>query len=163
MQMLVAADENWAIGLKGRQQVEIPADRKLFRDETMGKVVVLGRKTLETFPNGLPLSGRTNIILSSRPDYTVRGGLVVHSLEETLGILSRYPTEDVYVVGGAQIYLQFLPYTDVIHVTRIHYAYEADTYFPNLDLLEEWELKEEGEEQTYFDLEYTFCRYERRK
>ena len=84
MNLIVAVDENWAIGCKNDLLVRIPADHKFFREETTGKVVVLGRKTLETFPQGLPLKNRTNIILSSNPNFTVKDAIVVHNVEELL-------------------------------------------------------------------------------
>lgn len=162
MNIIVAVDKNWAIGLQNRLLVSIPEDMKFFRKETGGKVVVMGRKTLESFPGGLPLKDRINIVLSKNPDFRVRGATVVHSVEEVLEELKQYPSEDVYIIGGDSIYRQFLPYCDVAHVTRIDHAYEADAWFPNLEEKEEWILTGEGEERTYFDLEFRFCRYERR-
>lgn len=162
MNIIVAVDKNWAIGLQNRLLVSIPEDMKFFRKETGGKVVVMGRKTLESFPGGLPLKDRTNIVLSKNPDFRVRGATVVHSVEEVLEELKQYPPEDVYIIGGDSIYRQFLPYCGVAHVTRIDHAYEADAWFPNLEEKEEWILTGEGEERTYFDLEFRFCRYERR-
>lgn len=162
MNIIVAVDKNWAIGLQNRLLVSIPEDMKFFRKETGGKVVVMGRRTLESFPGGLPLKDRTNIVLSKNPDFRVRGATVVHSVEEVLEELKQYSPEDVYIIGGDSIYRQFLPYCDVAHVTRIDHAYEADAWFPNLEEKEEWVLTGEGEERTYFDLEFRFCRYERR-
>ena len=133
MNLIVAVDENWAIGNKNELLVRIPADHKFFRQETTGKVVVLGRKTLETFPQGLPLKNRTNIIMSTNPSYQVKDAVVVHNVEELLKELKQYDTQDVYIVGGESIYRQMLPYCDVAHVTRIDHAYEADAFFPNLD------------------------------
>ena len=133
MNLIAAVDKNWAIGLKNRLLVSIPEDMKFFRTETTGKVVVMGRKTLETFPNGLPLKNRTNIVLTAKPDYDAKGALVFHNVEAVLEELKKYPAEDIYIIGGAAIYEQFLPYCSVAHITKIDYAYEADTYFPNLD------------------------------
>ncbi len=161
MNLIVAVDENWAIGNKNDLLIRIPADHKMFRQETTGKVVVLGRKTLETFPQGLPLKNRTNIILSANPSYQVKDAVVVHSLEELLKELEKYNTEDIYIIGGESIYRQMLPYCDVAHVTKIDYAYTADAYFPNLDQMPEWEITADSEEQTYFDITYHFVRYER--
>ena len=163
MNIIVATDEHWAIGYKGRLLVSIPNDQKHFREETTGKVVVLGRKTLQTFPQGQPLQNRTNIILSRDKNYRVKGATVVHSLEELLEELKQYPTEDVYVIGGESIYRQLLPHCDTAHVTKIDHTYEADSHFPNLDEDPEWEITADSEEQTYFDLAYTFVKYERRK
>lgn len=163
MNLIVAVDENWAIGNKNELLISIPADHKFFRQETTGKVVVLGRKTLETFPQGLPLKNRTNIILSTNPSYHVKDAVVVHSVEELLKEVEQYNTEDVYIVGGESIYRQMLPYCDVAHVTKIDHGYEADAYFPNLDKEPEWQITADSEEQTYFDITYHFLKYERKK
>ncbi len=163
MNMIVAVDKNWAIGYKGGLLVSIPEDMKFFRTETSGKVVVMGRKTLESFPNGLPLKNRTNLVLTRNPGYQVKGAAFFSSVEEVLEELKQYDTEDIYIIGGDTIYKQFLPYCDVAHVTRIEHSYEADAWFPNLENDPEWELTGQSEEKTYFDLEFTFCRYERKK
>lgn len=159
---IVAADTNWGIGYRGNLLVSIPADHKMFRRQTMGKIVVYGRKTLETFPLAQPLDGRENIILSRNPDFHVRGAEVVHSLPQLLeGVLPR--GKDVYVIGGDSVYHQLLPYCSTAYVTRLDYSYAADAYFPNLDEDPEWEIAEESDEQTYFDIAYEFVRYERKK
>lgn len=163
MNLIVAVDENWAIGNKNELLISIPADHKFFRQETTGKVVVLGRKTLETFPQGLPLKNRTNIIMSTNRNYQVKDAVVVHDLEELLAELSKYADQDVYVVGGESIYRLLLPYCDTAHVTKIDHAYEADAYFPNLDEMPEWRITADSEEQTYFDITYHFLKYERVK
>lgn len=163
MNAIVAVDNNWAIGSKNNLLVRIPADHKNFRQETTGKVVVLGRKTLETFPQGMPLPNRTNIILSTDSEYKVKDAVVVHSKEELDTELKKYPTEDVYIIGGESVYRMMLPACDVVHVTKIDHDYEADAYFPNLDKDDEWEITAESEEQTYFDLPYYFVKYEKRK
>ena len=163
MNIIVAVDENWAIGHKNDLLIRIPADMKMFRQETTGKVVVLGRKTLETFPGGQPLKNRTNIILSTQKDYEVKDAIVVHSIEELLEELKQYPQEEIYIIGGETVYRQMLPYCNVAHVTKIDRKYEADAFFPNLDADPEWEVTAESEEQSYFDTTYTFVRYERVK
>lgn len=161
MNFIAAVDKNWAIGNKNELLVKIPADQKFFREETTGKVVVMGRKTLESFPNGLPLQNRTNIVLSHNKNYTVKGAIVLHSLEELHEELKKYASEDIYIIGGESVYRQLLEECDTAHITKIAYAYEADAYFPNLDELPEWEITADSEEQTYFDLEYVFYKYER--
>ena len=161
MNIIVAVDENWAIGNKGDLLVRIPNDQKMFRMETTGKVVVLGRKTLDTFPQKQPLPNRTNIILSHNPKYTVKDAVVVHSMEELLEELRKYPSEDVYIIGGDSVYQQMLPYCNVAHVTWIEHTYEADSYFPILDTDPEWKLTAESDELTYFDIAYYFRKYER--
>lgn len=163
MNLIVAVDENWAIGKDNKLLVSIPSDMKFFRETTMGKVVVMGRKTLESFPNGLPLKKRTNIVLTTNPDYQVKDAVIVHSVQELLAELGKYSSEDVFVIGGDSVYKELLPLCDVAHVTKIAHAYEADAYFPNLDEMDEWEITGESDEQTYFDLEYMFVRYERKR
>lgn len=163
MNVMVAADQNWAIGKDGDLLVSIPANMKMFREETAGKVVVLGRKTLAMFPNGLPLKDRTNIVLSKSKNFAVKGATIVHSLEELLEELKKYPSEDIYCIGGASVYEQLLPYCDTVHLTKIDFAYEANSYFPNLDATGEWEIAAESDEHTYFNLEYTFVKYKRKK
>ena len=163
MNLIVAVDKNWAIGKENKLLVSIPQDMKFFRETTMGKVVVMGRKTLESFPGGQPLKKRTNIVITRDKNYRVKDAIVVHSVEEALEELKNYNSEDVYVIGGDSIYRQMLPYCDIAHVTKINHAYEADTYFPNLDEKEEWLVTGVSDEQTYFDLEYEFVRYERVK
>ena len=161
MNLIVAVDKNWAIGLKGDLLVSIPQDMKFFRETTKGKVVAMGRKTLESFPNGAPLKNRTNIVLTHNPAYQVKDAIVVHSMEELHEELQKYPSEDIYVIGGEKIYEQLLDECDVAHITKIDYAYDADAYFPNLDEKPEWKVTADSEEQTYFDLEFYFYKYEK--
>ena len=163
MNLIVAVDKNWAIGCNNDLLVSIPADKKFFRTETTGKAIIMGRKTLESFPNGQPLKDRKNIVITRKKDYNAKGVTVVHSIEEALEEVKDFKTEDVYVIGGGEIYEQMLDYCDLAHVTKIDYAYSADTYFPNLDEHPDWELTGVSDEQTYYDLVYEFCRYERKK
>ena len=163
MNLIVAVDKNWGIGNKNRLLVQIPNDMKHFRSETTGKVIVMGRKTLESFPQGQPLANRVNIVLTTDKNYRVNGAAVVHSTEELGKELEKYQDDQIYIIGGESVYRQMLPYCNVAHVTKVDRAYEADTFFPDLDELKEWVITAESEEQTYFDLEYTFIQYERRK
>ena len=159
MNMILAVDSNWAIGHKGKLLVSIPEDMQFFRRETTGKVVVMGRKTLESFPNGLPLKNRVNVVITKDKEYNVKDAIICHSIEEALEVLKQYNDEDIYVIGGESVYRQFLPYCSVAHVTKINYSYDADTYFPNLDEMDEWTIEESSDERTYFDLEYEFVKY----
>lgn len=158
---IVNVDRNWAIGNKGKLLVSIPNDMKMFRAETTGKVVVLGRKTLATFPQGAPLKNRTNIILTRDENFTAQDAVVVHSVDELLEEVKKYPPEDVYVIGGDSIYKLLLPYCDTAIVTKLDHAFEADAHFPNLEADPAWKMTGESEEQTYFSIEYTFQRWER--
>jgi dihydrofolate reductase len=163
MNCIVAVDKNWAIGYKNELLVSIPDDMRFFREVTGNKVVITGKNTLESFPGGQPLKNRVNIVITRKKDYKIKDAIVVNSIWEALEEAKKYKSEDVFVIGGASIYKQMLPYCDVAHVTKIDYAYQADTYFPNLDDMEDWILAEETEEHTYYDLSYTFCRYERKR
>lgn len=159
--LIASADKNWAIGKENRLLVTIPSDMKLFQQMTMGQIVVMGRKTLESFPNGLPLAGRENVVLTRRKDYKVKNAVVVHDLDSLQSYLKE-KKEEIYIIGGASVYRQLLPYCDTAYITRINHQYEADAYLPNLEQEEEWELVKKSEEQTYFDLEYIFTVYRRR-
>lgn len=158
---IAAVDSNWAIGNKNRLLTSIPADMKFFREKTNGHVVVMGRKTLESFPNGRPLKNRTNIVLTSNKEYQVKDAVIVHTEEELLEELKKYDTDEIYIIGGESIYQMMIPYCDTAYITKISHAYEADTYFPDLDAADGWRMTEESEEQTCFDLEYTLTKYEK--
>ena len=162
MKAILAADKNWGIGYNNRLLVSIPSDMKFFRQTTTGKVVVMGRKTLESFPNGMPLKNRTNIVLTGNQNYQVKDAVIVHSEDELMEELKKYNTDDIYVIGGESVYHMMLPYCDTVYVTKIDRAFQADKFFPNLDEMDEWEMTEESEEQTCFDLEFCFTKYERR-
>jgi len=163
MNLIVAVDRNWAIGYQNKLLISIPEDMRFFRDETMNKVVVMGKNTLESFPGGRLLKNRTNIVIALEQNYQAEGAIVVHSIPEALEEIKKYNTEDVYIIGGASIYSQMLDYCDVAHITMIDYAYQADTYFPNLDEREDWKIQEESEEHTYYNIEYTFRKYVKTK
>ena len=163
MNLIAAVDKNWAIGKNNELLVRIPADQKFFRETTTGKVVVMGRKTLESFPNGTPLKNRTNIVLTHDKNYDGKGAIVVNSLDQLHEEIKKYPSEDIFIIGGQKIYEQLVDECNVAHITKIEYEYDADAYFPNLDEKEEWVITGDSEEQTYFDLEYFFYRYEKVK
>lgn len=160
MNIIVAADKNWAIGKNNKLMWSIPADMKFFRETTQGNIVIMGRKTLESFPQGQPLKNRVNIVITRNPDYKVKGAVVVHSVEEAIEESKKYEGE-TFVIGGESIYRAMLPYCDKAYITRIDHAYDADTFFPDLDKDKEWKMTKISEEQTCFDLEYYFTIYER--
>lgn len=163
MNLIAAVDKNWAIGCKNQLLVSIPADMKFFREITTGKVVVMGRKTLESFPNAQPLKKRVNIVLTHDLNFKAGDAVIVHSMEELREELKKYPSEDIYVIGGESVYRELLDDCDTAHITKIDYAFEADTYFPNLDENPQWHITQDSEEQTYFNLEYYFYKYEKIK
>lgn len=160
MHLIVAVDKNWAIGKNNKLMWSIPADMKYFRETTKGNIVIMGRKTLESFPQGQPLKNRVNIVITNNKEYKVKDVVVVHSIEEAIEEAKKYEGTP-YVIGGESIYRAMLPYCDTALITKIDHAFDADTYFPNLDEDEEWEMTKISEEQTCFDLEYYFTVYER--
>jgi len=157
MKMIVAVDENWGIGHSGEQLCYISEDLKRFKKLTSGHTVLLGRKTLATFPGGKPLKNRRNLILSHQPDLQIEGAEVYHTLEAAL----EAAPEDTFSIGGASVYRQTLPFADTVYVTKIHRAFPADRYFPDLDGDPAWErIEAEGpfEQEGLF---YSYVTYRR--
>lgn len=161
MNCIAAVDNNWAIGYKNDLLISIPADKRFFREITTGKVVIMGRNTLDSLPGGMPFKNRTNIVVTRQKSLKIPDAQVVYSIDEALALVKEqgYKDEDIFVVGGGSIYEQLLQYCDTAYITKINYSYQADTYFPNLDKDENWEMVEEGEENTYYDIEWKFCKY----
>ena len=133
MKMIASADNNWAIGYKGSLLAHVSADMKFFKSKTVGNVVILGRKTLMTFPNGKPLKDRKNIIITTDESFKVEGAEIVHSTDELLETVEKYDDDSLYVIGGGSIYDQLLPYCDTAYITKFDKTFEADTYIKNLD------------------------------
>ncbi|MCL2487826.1 MAG: dihydrofolate reductase [Oscillospiraceae bacterium] len=161
MQAIVAVDDNWAIGCDGQLLFSIPEDMRFFKETTTGRVVVMGRRTFQSLPSGRPLRDRVNIVLSGDPDFTEEGITVCRSPEKLLETLAGYPADDVFVIGGAEIYALLLPYCAAVLVTKVRGCYLADRYFPNLDKLPDWRLADCGDEREYRGMRYCFCKYVR--
>ena len=164
MNIIVAVDKKWGIGNKGKLLVSIPRDKKLFREETTGKVIIMGHNTLLSLPGAQPLAGRENIVLLRDKSLSIKGATVLNSVDACMDYLKKnnIKDSDVFVIGGESVYNDFLPYCDVAHITYIDYEYEADRHFLNLDISNEWSLVLETEEETYFDIPYTFRLYKRK-
>ena len=156
MELIVNVTENWGIGKGDALAVRISADLKRFRSLTMGKTVILGRKTLQTFPGGRPLKGRRNLILSRDPDFQVEGAEVFHSVEALLAALSG----DAVVIGGESIYRQLLPYCTKGYVTKTYLRPDCDRFFPNLDELPGWHITEASPMQEEADIRFQYLTYE---
>ncbi len=136
---IAAVDKNWGIGNKGQLLVSLPEDQKdVFKRYTYGNTVIFGRKTLDTFPGRRPLPGRRNIVLSRNQELEIEGVLVLHSLSEVKEYLHRHMEEVIYVIGGAEVYRLLLPYCDEAIVTRIEAEFEADSFFENLEMSQNW-------------------------
>ncbi len=162
MKLILAADENWAIGRDGGLLCHIPGDLKYFKQRTTGKTVVMGRATLESFPGGKPLPNRKNIVLTRRQDYEKEGALIVHSEEELQELLHGCNEDDVLILGGGQVYRQFLPQCDTCYITRIYDSFPADTWFVNLDEDPAFEIVWESDLQEENGVRYRFFEYRRK-
>ena len=162
MDLIVAVDANWGIGKDGDLLPPISADLKYFRRKTTGNVLVMGRKTLESFPNQKPLPNRVNIVLTKNKDYAAEGVVLCHGIEELPAVLKDYTDKQIFVAGGGTIYAQLLPQCETAYVTKIYETYEADTVFPNLDENPEWELEEKGELQEENGVKFSFDIYKKR-
>lgn len=145
MELIVNVTENWGIGFENRLLVSISADLRRFRQLTTGKTVVLGRKTLETFPGGKPLKNRTNIILTANPAYQAEGAQIAHGTDELFALLRAQAHTDICVIGGASVYRLLLDYCDAARVTKTYVNCKADAFLPNLDAMENWTIQEKSE------------------
>ncbi len=155
MKLIVAVDQNWAIGRDGDQLLYIPEDLKRFKELTMGHPVILGRKTLATFPGGRPLKGRRNLILSRDPDFAPEGAEVYHDVETLLA----HAPEDSFVIGGASVYELLADRCDTAYVTKIDAQFPADTWFPNLDE-RGWSVVEQSEDFDHQGISYRYVTYQ---
>ena len=159
MKAIVCVDNNWAIGKNNDLLVRIPGDMKRFRAFTTGNVIVMGRKTLESFPGGRPLPDRVNVVLTHNEDFEMKNVVVAHSVDELKEVLKDYETQEIYLVGGDSLYKQLVPMCDEVLVTKVDFEYDADRYFPNLDEDDNWYVDSESEELTYYDIIYHYINY----
>lgn len=163
MIMIVAADEKWGIGINGDLLTPLPEDMKFFRDKTKDSVIIMGRKTLLSFPNGKPLKNRVNIVITTDESFREEGCIVCHSIEEAAEISKNYTDKEVFVVGGGTVYRQMLKYCDTAYITKIFKTFdEADTFIDNLDTMEEWVVAEESELKEHNGLNFRFVTYKRK-
>ena len=159
MDLIVAVYDDWGIGRDGTQPIALSTDRKFFRETTRGAMVIVGRRTIDDFPGKKPLPGRVNVALT-RSDVEIPGFTVCHSPEEAAELAKS--AEKAMVIGGGTIYRQMLPLCDRAYITKVHVIPESDTFFPNLDEDENWELSEilqSGEED---GISYEMCLYKRK-
>lgn len=159
MDLIVAVYDDWGIGKDGTQPIALHADRKFFREQTRGAMVIAGRRTIADFPGQKPLPGRVNVALT-RSDMDIPGFTVCHSPEEAVELAKT--AEKAMVIGGGSIYRQMLSFCDRAIITKVHVAPESDTFFPNLDEHPQWELTEvlqSGEED---GIAYEMCIYQKK-
>lgn len=155
MDLIVAVDENWGIGKNNDLLISIPEDMKFFRNTTKNSIIIMGRKTLESFPNGKPLKNRENLVLTK--------GIInedvktFHNIEDVLTYVKN--KENVFIIGGGSIYKQFLPYCEKAYITKLKHNFNADTFFPNLDELIDWEMIESSDIKEWENIQYQFTIY----
>ncbi|MCI4442110.1 MAG: dihydrofolate reductase [Lentimicrobium sp.] len=158
--LIAAVAENNALGKNNDLLWHLPLDFKRFKEITSGHHIIMGRKTFESFPK--PLPNRTHIVISRQKDYFPEGCIVVENLEKAIAVCPK--NEDLYIIGGGEIYSQSMHLADQLDITRVHHSFEADVYFPEIDS-EIWELTSETfnpkDEKHLFD--YTFQKYTRKK
>ena len=139
MELIVAVYDDWGIGKDGTQPIAVSADRKFFRQTTKGAMVIAGRRTIADFPGQKPLPGRVNVALT-RSDLEIPGFTVCTSPEEAVELAKT--AQRAMVIGGGSIYRQMLPYCDTAYITKVHVTPGSDTYFPNLDEMDNWYIAE---------------------
>lgn len=158
MKAILHADKEWGIGKKNGLMFSIPADMKFFRETTTGHVVVMGSNTLKSFPNGNPLKNRINIVLY--PEGEKRDDCnIVRSLDELFAEIKKYPSDEVFVIGGAMMYKTLLPYCEEVLVTKVDAIGGADAYFENLDNNPSFKLVHRSEDVETNGYIVNFCTY----
>ncbi len=160
MELIAAVDRDWAIGRGEQLLYSIPEDLARFKELTIGKAIVYGRKTMATFPGGKPLPGRKNYVLTHHLEQVPAPAWGVASVEELLEAVRQ--ESDLFVAGGEQVYRQLLPFCDGAWITQIDAQGGGDRFLPNLDRMPEWQLAEVSEWKRWQDLRFRFCRYLRK-
>lgn len=156
---IAAVDADFGIGKNGDLLFHIPEDMKFFRKTTLGHTVIMGRKTLESLPNSKPFKDRTNIILTRDPNFKVESAITANSVNEVAKLAEN--GEEIFVVGGGEIYKQLLPYCKKALITKISSKANAEVFFPDLDKSDDWKLTKASDEYEYEGLKYHFCTYEK--
>lgn len=163
MNLIVAADNNWGIGRDNGLLASLPTDMKYFREHTQGKVVIMGRKTLESLPGQRGLPDRTNYVLSANPDFEAENCIIVHDEYELFDEVSQYDPDDLFVIGGASLYNRFYRYCDRLYVTRMDGDLNADAFIVNFDEDPDFVIVSESEPVTENGVTFRFLVYEKRK
>ena len=161
MNLIVAADENWGIGKDGGLLIHLPGDLKYFKEKTKGKVVVMGRATLESLPGGKPLPVRTNLVLTRDSSFKKEGCLIVNDMEQLLAECAKYDPEDVMIIGGEQIYMQLIRQCERLFITKIFASFDADKHLMNVDKMRSFALVWESNVMEENGISYQFLEYRR--
>lgn len=161
MDIIACADAQWNIGKDGKLLFKLPPDMKRFRELTVNKVLVMGRKTLGTLPAGMPLPGRkANIVITSDPDFYVPGAIIVHTLDELLQKISEFDSGEIFVIGGSGVYTELAPYCKRALITQVNAVdSDADTTMPDLDEMKGWSVEKRSAPMYYEGMEFEFVDY----
>ena len=162
MNLIVAVDRNWGIGKDNKLLASIPGDMKYFKEHTTGKVVVMGRKTLESMPGRKGLPNRTNYVLTRDKSYHAEGAIVVNSEEELFAEIEKYDADDVYLIGGASMYNKYYKMCDKLYITKMDAELNADAFIVNIDEDKDYVVTSESEPQEENGIKYRFLVYERK-
>ena len=163
MNLIAAADLNWGIGKDGGLLISLPGDMKYFKEKTSGKVVIMGRATLESLPGGKPLPNRTNIVLTTNKDFEREGCIIVHDMDELAVACKSYAPDDIMVIGGEQIYMQLIRQCDKLYITKILEEFEADKHLMNADRMKSFELVSESDVMEEKGVQYQFLVYQKKQ
>ena len=159
MKIIVAVDKNWGIGCNGGLLFNIPEDMRFFKETTVNNVVVMGRKTFESLPGGKPLKDRANIVLTGNRGFKAEGAVVCGSVDGVLKEAEKYAGKDIYIIGGETVYREFLGYCGEALITKVFAERQADSFFPDMDKLPDWQKIWESEIKAHGELQYVFTRY----
>ena len=160
MNAIVVVDKNWAIGREGGLLFSLPTDMKRFRSLTLDGTVILGRKTLDSFPGGRPLPRRRNIVITRNVDFDREGSEIVASPAAAAELAAGTEDDKLWVIGGGSVYAALLSRCKRAYLTKVDAAAEgADTFFPNLDKLPGWEIEAVSEPVTENGVTYRFVDY----
>lgn len=158
MNLIAAVTSNWGIGKDNSLLLSIPDDMRFFREKTRGAAVIMGRKTLESFPGGNPLKGRVNIVLTNNRSFKKDGAICVSCADEAIAQAEK-TGRPVFVIGGESIYRLLLPCCEKAYITKMQTVLPADSFFPNLDEDPDWSVFETGDEMEYEGVKYSFVTY----
>lgn len=156
---IVAVDENWGIGRNGDLLINIPEDKKFFKERTNGSIVIMGRKTWDSLPKK-PLPNRKNYVISKSQKHV--NGVDFISMDSAIELIQNEDS-DIFIIGGGQIYEKLLPYCEKVFVTKIYKSFKSDTFFPNIEEDNTWKCVESGDIQYYQSIPYEFLTYKNRK
>ncbi len=155
MKLIAAVNNNWGIGKGNDLLYDIPSDKKFFRNTTKNNIIVIGRKTLESFPSSKPLPYRTNVVLSGNKNYSAENIVLLNNAEDVIKYAKEHPETETFICGGEEIYKLFLPYCSEALITKIDDVCDAEKFMPNLDEDDNWELAATSE--NFFEGGYNFC------